>query len=55
MIISDFTTEEVAFMHEWCLKYRDLVRSGVTPSAEQSRRFMLYQRVCYVEGIAHGL
>jgi hypothetical protein len=49
-----FTREELQAMHRWCLKYRDLVRSGGTPTAKQDDQFLVFSRVCYAEGIARG-
>jgi hypothetical protein len=48
-----FSDIELTQMHNYCLKYRDLVRGGGRPTKEQSTRFMKFQRVCYGEGIAH--
>lgn len=47
-----FTPAELQSMHRYCLKYRQLVRSGGTPIQEQHERFMLFQAVCYAEGVA---
>jgi len=48
----EFTPDEMQSVHRWCLKYRDLVRGGGTPTAEQDAKFMLFSRVVYAEG--HG-
>jgi hypothetical protein len=50
--LPEFTRIELSYMHSWCLKYRDLVRAGSTPTTEQDEKFMLFQRICYVEGVA---
>ena len=47
-----FTTNELQAMHRYCLKYRDLVRSGETPTDTQSLKFLRFQTICYAEGIA---
>ena len=52
--MTDFTPAELQAMHRWCLKYRDMVRSGGTPTAEQEEMFWLMSRMCYQEGVAHG-
>ena len=49
-----FSPEELQQMHRYCLKYRDLVRGGGTPTPEQDTQFMVYQRICHQEGVAHG-
>ncbi|RLA42561.1 MAG: hypothetical protein DRR42_23205 [Gammaproteobacteria bacterium] len=49
-----FSDIELIQMHNYCIKYRDLVRSGAAPTEEQSTRFMKYQRVCFGEGVAYG-
>ena len=48
-----FSDIELTQMHNYCIKYRDLVRNGETPTEEECKRFMLFQRVCYGEGIAY--
>jgi hypothetical protein len=48
-----FTDRELQAMHRWCLKYRDLVRSGGTPTPEQDEKFLLFQKACYAEGVAY--
>jgi hypothetical protein len=53
-VSTDFTGKELAAMHRYCLKYRDLVHGGGTPSQEQDDKFMLFQKACYAGGIAHG-
>lgn len=40
-------------MHKYCLRYRDLVRGGKTPTKEQDEQFMLFQRACYAHGVAY--
>jgi len=50
----DFTLAELQAMHRYCLKYRDLVRGGGTPTTEQDAMFMLFQRVTYSAGVACG-
>ena len=47
-----FTTRELMSMLRWCIKYRDLVQSGGTPTPEQDARFMRFQLVTYTEGVA---
>jgi hypothetical protein len=47
-----FSTTELQAMHRYCLKYRDLVRRGDTPTKEHDDNFMAYQKVCYGEGVA---
>lgn len=47
-----FTRVELMAMHRYCLKYRDLVRGGGTPTQEQSNTFLAFQNVCYGEGVA---
>ena len=49
-----FTDIELTQMHRYCLKYHDLVRGGGTPTEDQDRQFMLYQKACYTEGVAYG-
>ena len=49
-----FTPAELQAMHSYCLKYRDLVRSGNKPTPGQDDKFMAFQKVCYAEGAAHG-
>lgn len=46
----EFTHSELQALNRYCLKYRDLVRGGGTPTAEQDQQFMLFQSVCYAEG-----
>ncbi len=48
-----FTNAELEAMNCYCLKFKELVRGGGTPTMEQNTRFMLYQTVCYSEGVAH--
>jgi hypothetical protein len=48
-----FTPQELDAMNRYCLRFRDLVRAGGTPSAEQEASFMRYQQICYSEGAAH--
>lgn len=48
----DFTEKELAQMHRYCLKYRDLVRSGKTPATEQDRKFRAFSKVTYAKGVA---
>tara|TARA_R110000772_G_scaffold267274_1_gene390891 strand:- start:5319 stop:5486 length:168 start_codon:yes stop_codon:yes gene_type:complete len=50
----DFTPAELQAMHKWCLKYRDLVRSGGKPSDEQDETFILFSTVTYQTGVALG-
>ncbi len=50
---TDFTPAELQSMHRYCLKYRELVRGGNKPTAEQDEKFMLFQRVCYQAGVAY--
>jgi hypothetical protein len=50
----EFEESELQAMHEWCLNYRDLVRSGERPTQQQDARFLNYQAVCYAAGIACG-
>lgn len=49
-----FTPEELQAMHRYCLKYRDLVRSGGTPTEAQTEKFRAFSNVCYLEGVACG-
>lgn len=49
-----FSDSELQQMHRYCLKYRGLVRSGKTPNDDQTRRFLLFSRVTYAEGVAGG-
>jgi hypothetical protein len=51
--MTDFTPEELQAMHRYNLKYRNLVRSGGTPTAEQDEKFLLFQKMCYVAGVAY--
>jgi hypothetical protein len=51
--MTDFTDKELLQLHRYCLKYRDLVRSGSTPTALQDLNFMSYQTICYEQGVAH--
>lgn len=37
--------------HKYCLAYRNKVRSGETPTEEENRKFMAYQKICYQTGI----
>ena len=53
--MTEFTSDELAAFHLWCLKFRDLVRGGGTPSAEQEEMFWLMSRVCYEAGVAYEL
>jgi hypothetical protein len=48
-----FTLEELAALQRFCLRYRDLVRSGRTPTPEQDARFVRYSAVCYMTGAAY--
>ena len=48
----EFTPDELQAMHRWCLKYRDLVRAGVTPTLEQDAQFRILARVTYETGVA---
>ena len=47
-----FTLKELQAMHGYCLKYRDLCRSGKNPSDEQTDIFRKFEIVCYAEGVA---
>lgn len=49
----DFTESELQAMHRYCLKYRDLIRSGSRPTAVQDITFMTYQQFCYELGVAY--
>ena len=49
-----FTEDELRQMQIYCLKYRDLVRSGGTPAPDQDEKFLAFQKVCYAEGVANG-
>lgn len=51
-IAPDFTPAELRAMHRWCLRYRDLVRGGGTPSKDQDELFMLFSRATYAAGVA---
>ncbi|MDO8864134.1 hypothetical protein Q6D67_20825 [Haliea sp. E1-2-M8] len=48
-----FTPAELQAMHKWCLKYRDLVRSGGKPSGQQDNLFRMFSTVCYATGAAY--
>ena len=48
----EFTPDELEAMHRWCLKYRDLVRAGITPTLEQDAQFRILARVTYETGVA---
>ena len=48
-----FTPEELQAMHRYCMKYRDLVCDGGTPTKEQDGKFMAFQKVCYAAGLAY--
>jgi hypothetical protein len=48
----DFTKKELVQMHRYCMKYRDLVRSGKTPATEQNRKFRAFSKVTYAKGVA---
>lgn len=50
----EFTPAELQAMHRWCLRYRDLVRCGRTPTGEQDQQFLLFSFVTYAEGVANG-
>ena len=39
-------------MHEFCLDYRHMVRSGKTPGPALDALFMEYQSTCYAAGVA---
>ena len=45
---------ELVAIHRYCLRYRDLVRSGGTPTQKQDTCFMAGQRMCYATGVACG-
>ena len=49
-----FSLEELDEMNRRCLKYRDLVRGGGTPTPEQDNTFWEFQLVCYAKGVAYG-
>lgn len=49
----DFTPDELQQMHKYCLKYRDLVREGQTPTLEQDENFFLFQRIAYAFEVAY--
>ena len=51
-VVTLFTPDEVQTMHRYCLKYRDLVRSGGKASGKQSINFMRYQAITYSERVA---
>ena len=51
-VVPEFSNQELQALHRWCLKYRDLVRGGDTPTEVQGERFLLFSRVCYGEGVA---
>jgi hypothetical protein len=46
------TPAQLETMHAICLQYRDLVRSGGTPTKEQDDVFRYYSDICYKDGIA---
>lgn len=48
-----FTSAELAAMNRYCLRFRDLVCGGGTPTKQQEKNFMQYQDICYEEGAAH--
>lgn len=52
MTAQAFTPEELQAMRRYCLKYRDLVRGGGTPTAAQTDKFMAFQNVTYLEEVA---
>jgi len=52
MSLPAFTEEELQTMHRYCLKYRDIVRSGGTPTPEQDDNFFRFQWFCYQGGVA---
>jgi hypothetical protein len=49
-----FTPGELQAMHRYCLKFRDLVRGGGTPSGVQSTNFLLFQRITYAFEVAYA-
>ena len=49
-----FSLEELDEMNRRCLKYRDLVRGGGTPTTKQDNAFLAFQLVCYAEGVNYG-
>ena len=49
----EFTSAELLAMHRYCLKYRDLLRGGGTPTAEQDEYFLLFQRITYAFEVAY--
>ena len=50
---TDFTPVELQAMHRYCMKYRDLVRDGDTPTPEQDETFLLFQRITYTFEVAY--
>jgi hypothetical protein len=50
---TSFSPRELTAMNRYCRRFRDLVRDGETPTAQQEEKFMRYQRICYSEGAAH--
>ncbi|GAB5449924.1 MAG: hypothetical protein Hals2KO_02520 [Halioglobus sp.] len=49
----EFSNAELRAMHQWCLKYSALVRSGGTPSPYHARQFLAYSKVTYAYGVAY--
>lgn len=49
-----FEESELRVMHGWCIKYRNFVQAGGTPTPDQGARFMKFQRVTYAMGVACG-
>ncbi len=50
----EFTQAELQAMHSRCIKYRNIVQAGGTPTPEQDARFLKFQRVTYAMGVACG-
>ncbi|MDB4542924.1 hypothetical protein N9241_01640 [bacterium] len=48
-----FEKSELLAMHQYCCKYRDLIRTDDMPTQSQTDNFMRYQRVCYDSGVAY--
>ena len=50
---TEFTQTELQVLHRYCLRYRDLVREGKTPTPEQDENFFLFQRITYTFEVAY--
>ena len=48
-----YTYDDLEYYHLYCLTYRDNVRNGYKPSAEEDAQFNSFSGICYQQGVAY--